>query len=218
MDPRKYDEWRERTLPTLEYVEANLRNRRTAIDAGAAEGLVTEWLAERFESVHAFEPVPNTFALLSKNEWYGKVVCHNVALGDRTEMQAIEGTQHSAHISDRTDCPSVHVTTLDSFDIPRVDLIKIDVEGFETRVIMGAMKLISSCQPMIMFERKHLFGTRYKDESPTTFLRRYGYKKSFTGELDTVMVYEPSRRHRLPEPYEMDSIWCPWPANITSAR
>lgn len=35
------DEWLTRTQPTLDYLDAVLMKRRTAIDVGAAEGLIT---------------------------------------------------------------------------------------------------------------------------------------------------------------------------------
>ena len=62
------------------------------------------------------------------------------------------------------DKDSVEVCRLDTFDIPHIDLIKIHVEGFETRVIRGAMGLISQFRPMIMFERKKFWQTRYNDQ------------------------------------------------------
>ena len=204
-----YDEWLARTKPTLDYVDATLRHRRTAIDVGAAEGLITTWLAERFNVIHAFEPVPEAFALLSTKDWGGKVICHNGALGDRSEIRSIQGTGHAAHITDQPTEVNVQVTALDSFDIPNVDLIKIDVEGFETRVLLGAWRLIHECRPMIMCERKHLFRTRYRDESLLNFLERHGYKKVFTGSLDTVMAYPleatSSRRWSAKVPH------CTWP-------
>ena len=193
IDPQNYDRWLGRTWPTLEYIDTTLKKRRTAVDVGAAEGLITEWLADKFDAVHAFEPVSQHFELLNRTDWGGKVICHNLAVGNRTGMQAIEGVGHAAHITDRTDCPSVPVTTLDALDLRNVDLIKIDVEGFETRVLQGAVTLIANFKPMIMFERKHLFRTRYNDESPTTFLQRHGYRKVFMGPLDTVMVYQPRK-------------------------
>ena len=194
-DPEALDEWLTRTQPTLDYLDAVLMKRRTAIDVGAAEGMVTRWLAERFELVHAFEPVPDNFSVLNRTEWTGKaaghVVCHNVAVGDRSEMRVMEGVGHSAHITDQTSGTSVQMVALDTCDIPDVDLINIDVEGFETRVILGARRLISDFKPLIMFERKHLFGTRYDDERPDTLLKRLGYSVVWKGSLDTVMAYQP---------------------------
>lgn len=48
-----------------------------------------------------------------------------------------------------TDC-----TTLDRLlaDEDRIDLIKIDVEGFEYNVVKGALDTFSRCRPMVIFE------------------------------------------------------------------
>lgn len=185
----KHDRWLNRTQPVLDYIDSHLKRRRTAVDAGAAEGLITGWLAERFDEVHAFEPVQKSFALLSGRAWHGNVVCHNLALGDRPEVRVIEGRGHSAHLTEQRDGAGVRVCRLDGFDIPNIDLIKIDVEGFETRVIFGAMGLISQFKPMIMFERKKLWQTRYNDENPQIVLESQGYRVVFKGPLDTVMTH-----------------------------
>jgi FkbM family methyltransferase len=196
-DPGALDEWQTRTLPTLDYLDAVLMQRRTAIDVGAAEGMVTAWLAERFDLVHAFEPVPESFAMLDGKDWAAAaaatVIRHNAAVGDRAEMRVMDGVGHSAHITSTTGAGTMRVqmVTLDSFDIPNVDLIKIDVEGFESRVILGARRLIAEHKPLIMFERKHLYGTRYDDERPDTLLKRFGYSVVWKGSLDTVMAYQP---------------------------
>jgi FkbM family methyltransferase len=189
----KYERWLIRTQPVLDFIDSALTRTRTAVDAGAAEGLVTRWLAERFERVWAFEPVPKSFALLREKPWPAGVVCHNVALGDKAERRAIEGRGHSAHVTELRDGDGVQVCRLDDFDIADVDLIKIDVEGFESRVIAGAARLIARDAPMIMFERKKLWQTRYNDEDPQIVLEKLGYAVAFRGPLDTVMTYRPEQ-------------------------
>ena len=51
------------------------------------------------------------------------------------------------------------------------------------------MGLISQFRPMIMFERKKLWQTRYNDENPQLVLERQGYSVVFKGPLDTVMAH-----------------------------
>jgi FkbM family methyltransferase len=46
----------------------------------------------------------------------------------------------------------VEVTTLDSFGFPRCDFIKIDVEGMEESVLMGARELIAKYKPVLYVE------------------------------------------------------------------
>lgn len=41
---------------------------------------------------------------------------------------------------------------IDDFKIPNVDLIKIDVEGWEPEVLDGAKETISKWKPMVMVE------------------------------------------------------------------
>eukprot|EP00928_Gymnodinium_smaydae_P012550 TRINITY_DN14547_c0_g1_i2.p1 TRINITY_DN14547_c0_g1~~TRINITY_DN14547_c0_g1_i2.p1 ORF type:complete len:408 (+),score=99.05 TRINITY_DN14547_c0_g1_i2:102-1226(+) len=46
----------------------------------------------------------------------------------------------------------VEVRTLDSFDLERADVIKIDVEGHAPRVLAGALELLRRFQPILWFE------------------------------------------------------------------
>jgi FkbM family methyltransferase len=47
---------------------------------------------------------------------------------------------------------SVQLKTIDSFNLPRVDLIKIDVEGMEVDVLNGAAETIKRCKPIMTIE------------------------------------------------------------------
>jgi FkbM family methyltransferase len=49
----------------------------------------------------------------------------------------------------------IKIITIDSLDIPHVDFMKIDVEGFEPLVIMGAKDTIKRSMPVIFFEHNH---------------------------------------------------------------
>lgn len=42
--------------------------------------------------------------------------------------------------------------TLDSFNLPRADLVKIDVEGMELDVLTGAIDLLKRCTPVLIIE------------------------------------------------------------------
>jgi len=47
---------------------------------------------------------------------------------------------------------AVQQKTIDSFNFPRVDLIKIDVEGMEVDVLQGAVETIKRCKPIMTIE------------------------------------------------------------------
>jgi Methyltransferase FkbM domain len=50
------------------------------------------------------------------------------------------------------------VRTLDSFQFPRVDLLKVDVEGYELEVLKGSLDTIARCHPDMMIEMHHWIG------------------------------------------------------------
>jgi hypothetical protein len=47
---------------------------------------------------------------------------------------------------------AVDVRTLDSYELQRLDLIKVDVEGHEFSVLEGARQTIERCRPSIIVE------------------------------------------------------------------
>ena len=46
----------------------------------------------------------------------------------------------------------VQTKTIDSFDFPKMDFIKIDVEGWEEQVILGGLETIKKYNPKIYIE------------------------------------------------------------------
>jgi FkbM family methyltransferase len=133
---------------------------RTFVDAGANFGWYTTLFfkyAREAGSVHAFEPLPVTFACLERNhELMGSpqnVQINNLALGAEYAEMTInvfpgEPTGH-ASLSDhqRTDAEKFQcrVVTLDSYieqnNIGAVDFVKVDVEGAEMSLLRGADRL-----------------------------------------------------------------------------
>ena len=135
---------------------------RTIVDVGAHDGQFSQWMTALFPAarIYAFEPLPEPYAALAA--WAagaGQVTTFNTALGDRTmeaEMQVnVDYTYASSllpatALSDtlfpetrRKRALRVQQDTLDGVIernklelLPDV-LIKIDVQGFEDRVIAG---------------------------------------------------------------------------------
>lgn len=52
--------------------------------------------------------------------------------------------------------PMVDMITIDSLDLKRVDLIKVDIEGSEPLMFYGASNTIRMCKPIIIFEHNHV--------------------------------------------------------------
>jgi FkbM family methyltransferase len=128
-----------------------------ALDVGGNYGQTVEHLRGAFPSatIISFEPVPAIFAALKRATSHDNgVECIQAAVGAEAgtaEMTAVEHTGHNTlNTSARPDAPtvSVPVITLDEFcrqrGISKIDLLKIDTEGYEVPVLEGAREFLSS--------------------------------------------------------------------------
>lgn len=141
-----------------------------AIDVGANAGYYTIPLATQFGRVIAFEPVEGLFNKLGINVGLNElanVELHQAAVSDFDgrcffyAQEAIDGDFNlnlglSSLIRREKYFKSeieVDVVSLDNFlkDVV-VDFIKVDVEGSEYQVFQGAINLIRSSEPMILWE------------------------------------------------------------------
>jgi FkbM family methyltransferase len=155
-------------LDRLEAALERVTDWRLAVDIGAHVGTWTCRLAERFEWIEAFEPCPDARECLAKNiaglgGGYVKVQPfalgaaegHGVMLRDAKR----EGNTGSRFVSlngalAADTVARIEVRTLDSFDLPAVGFLKIDVEGYEDRVIEGARETIRRSHPVMLVEEK----------------------------------------------------------------
>jgi FkbM family methyltransferase len=107
--------------------------------------------------VHAFELVPATYRALMRMRadcgFTDRMTCHPFGLSDTDATVAVDVGVHStlAAISDRGNVRA-EVKTLDSLNLPRPDMLKIDVEGHEPPVLDGARATLARAQPLVVFE------------------------------------------------------------------
>ncbi len=129
-------------------------------DVGANVGQTTSWLRSEFPlaTIHAFEPIPSTFKTLSHNvRTLANVELHQIACGAETrstQVQAIPNNlQNSLTTGIFDDHPDaqpvdVEVRTIDGIctdlKIDRIDILKMDTEGYDLAVIDGATEMIRS--------------------------------------------------------------------------
>jgi FkbM family methyltransferase len=178
------------------------RNGR-ALDVGAHLGSVTVGLATLFKEVVSFEPNDFNFKILSANVainglrnvqlFNNGVYSHEtqLALGEQ-EKQEIpisvdeSGTfdGHSANnlgaysFSEKADGMFVHTAkAIDNYRFEDVSFIKIDVQGADGEVLMGALETIRRCRPVVVFEWEELLSHNFSVtfESVTKRLSDLGY-------------------------------------------
>jgi len=128
--------------------------------------------------VYTIEPNPWSFLLLRYNvKLNGRknIKLYNLAIGDEDgEIAFCYSVKYSnlSQVLDEDECRSsggrpirVRVTTLDQLlGEERVDVIRMDVEGFEYKILQGARKLLSRNKEMWFFLELH----------PSSYISRYG--------------------------------------------
>ena len=132
----------------------------TVFDVGANVGQSAQQYRKTWPDavIHSFEPVMSTFEKL-KGAFAGdqRVVPHRIALSKEAgEGQMILAGKHDMHYldrglssqSERGAAETVPLTTLDAFckgeGISHINFLKIDTEGADMDVLLGAEKMLSS--------------------------------------------------------------------------
>lgn len=192
----------EAQLPEIRQVVRLCNTRTVAVDVGAHIGIWSLELSRHFQMVHAFEPVQENFSCLMTNVARRPVCVYQVALGDRKgycEMCApAGGNSGMAYASEDLyegggRVNTVPMLTLDSFHFKDVGLIKIDVEGYEGNVLLGALGAIMESRPVIVFEDNGLgpkrYGSNWMDPKPMLLDMRY--KKAVRIRKDEVWIPSP---------------------------
>ncbi len=110
----------------------------------------------------AFEPVPKTFKLLKKNITHNnisKVEIHQLALGKKDGFATIDkedsnnlGATSLRFVEDETDIKIMPGDVFLSDKNYSIDLVKIDVEGFEINVLKGLKQTIDQYKPILWVE------------------------------------------------------------------
>jgi FkbM family methyltransferase len=165
-------------LRSLEYV----KTKKVALDIGANVGLWSRDLVKHFEQVIAFEPVSMFRECLEKNVISEKLVIQSIALGDTngtTSMIITEGNTGHTHVDPNSAGGDTVIQRLDSLNLPEVDYIKIDCEGFEYRVLQGAIETIRRCRPVIVIEQKphEMYSKDYGQYAAIGLLEDWGMVK-----------------------------------------
>lgn len=162
-----------------EVFNATLRRRGVAIDVGSHIGFWSFFLAMKFEKVEAFEPDTEYRECFAVNCTAPNITLHSTALGDTTGM--VKLTRHKynsgqSHIDEVGDPSAVEIpiAPLDFYGFPKVDFIKIDVEGYEYKVLLGAEKTLLKHKPVVIIEQKNILRYGAKRHDAREYLESLG--------------------------------------------
>jgi FkbM family methyltransferase len=171
----------------------------TCVDVGANIGQTVSALSSVFNKpkIYAFEPAAESFAELKQRYGGANVTCFNLGLGNSPGVMQLNVLSNSCLNSLLNLDPSpenrfrrvevkgrqeVLITTYDEFtrkhSIGRVDLLKIDTQGYDLKVLEGAANAFSN--RMIDFVIVEInFVPMYEGQAPCEaifcFLSKHGF-------------------------------------------
>jgi FkbM family methyltransferase len=162
------------------------------LDVGANYGYYAATLAAalgRRCRIHALEPNPANFDRLcshiSRNSLGDAIDAHRVGVSDQAETVAMtqpgENSGHAAAVPGG-EIPGVMLTTLDEFcesrSLDRLDVLILDVEGFEERALKGGAQTLARHRPLVFVEffRPVMNRQGSSPEAAATVLAGLGYE------------------------------------------
>lgn len=176
----------------------------SCIDVGANIGNHSLQFSKEFARVVAFEPNPRVYEILRANTNRSKnIECFNVGVSKECgSMRLYEDPQNfggSSAIYEHDSGMSVDVSvdSLDRLakDVEKVGLIKIDVEGMEFDVLLGAKGILEKHKPIVCFEQHETEFTGDAIETKSIdFLRSLGFEIfCMKPEIDQGLVFRRIR-------------------------
>lgn len=176
----------------------HLPNKRTFIDVGANVGIWSFPFIGKFKHIVGYEPSKQNIECLKANV--------GTAIDIRTSAVAdFEGTadfhQAGKNCGDGKLCRegvvvsvsyTVPVVKLDNENLSDVDLIKIDVQGWEFDVLKGAQNIISSQRPWVIFE------VNQDIDECCAFMESLNYETIYT-KSKRVFLWAPKSGHNTPK-------------------
>jgi FkbM family methyltransferase len=184
----------------VRFVRRVLRPGMRCLDAGAQTGFYTCLMASlvgETGTVHAFEPMPESYQLLLKNvaenRFDARVRVYQLACSN-TAAQLEASRVGRMYVAGTVDeCPRVSMTAVRVDDIVRddVDFVKIDVEGHEPAALEGMRQLIGRSHPIIVSECNDYWFQSCSGTSSREYidlLRTYGYEAFELTDLTTALT------------------------------
>jgi FkbM family methyltransferase len=207
----KIELWRARTYLTKEPETINwidgFKKNEVFFDVGANIGLYSIYAAKKSCRVYSFEPSSNNFSSLVKNiklnnlniSTFGFAISNNEKISSINLVSTIEGdSQHNLFEKDKLYSrdfifkQGIFMTTLDNlvykYKFLMPNHIKIDVDGNERKILLGAKKLlkskkIKSLMIEINYKNKNEINTIFKLLSINNFKLKYKSKRIYSNKF-----------------------------------
>lgn len=154
---------------------------KNTLDIGAATGMYASHFAKHSKFVICFEAVTPVYEQLEKiKQSNANVITHNIAVSNHVgtndfyvDDQRLSNSSFQNLVGGQK--ITVDTVTIDSLKLVDVGFIKVDVEGVELDVLVGAADTIAEYKPTCMVEVYEKFN-KYPVETTFEFFFNRGYR------------------------------------------
>lgn len=162
---------------------------RLVVQAGGSYGVWPNMLAEKFHTVITFEPEHKSFVCLCCNCMEKNVIKLQAALGHRREPVTIRRNSFTSHkVIGRGEIPQIQ---LDVLELPRCDVLLLDIEGYELQALQGAKRTIEIFKPLILVEDRPGMGefNNIQDGEVVQWIEEKGYQ--LVADIQSDKIFAP---------------------------
>jgi len=129
----------------VSYCESQNKKFKQVLDIGAWVGTWSYAMQKFCKSIIAFEPDSTNFKCLYRNLGpFNHIICNQNAIGEKNGNVSLTEDNFTQAKRIENNQGNIQMFTVDYYNYTDVELIKIDVEGYEMRVLEGAMQTLKS--------------------------------------------------------------------------
>ncbi len=205
----------------LSFLKTFLKPEDCFVDIGSNIGLfsvLASPLVGKKGTIYAFEPTPKTFTRLMENIKLNSLTNlfpENIGLSDTSgsmsfytsnnEYDAWNSMVRLSQLEDSSKI-NINVSALDEYveskDIQKINLIKLDVEGWEYNVLRGSSNVLSwKDAPVLMveFNENNAFTAGYYCGQVYEYVESFGYKWYIYDVASNSLIQQEKRLHYVYE-------------------
>lgn len=206
----------------MKLIRQNLTRTDTFLDIGANIGQHGLYASNFCKDVYSFEPIErlyNQLLLSIEKNQFQNVRAFNIGLGDESKEVAIYSDTSNMGGSSvlfnkgKYKEQIIKIRKLDDFlpnSVTQVNMMKIDVEGFEWEVLVGAEKVLEKYRPKILLEYSlPLYNQISKSRGEDIYnILSKNYQEIYNVGLDLEIKKRISSYSDLKDLTHHTNLWC----------
>lgn len=192
--------WSSRDLANLDACLGHVVGRKCVVQAGGNLGIFPKRLAEEFKRVISFEPDAQLLNCARRNAPERNILWYEAALGDshdgvrmsqrRRDQSGRPEHEGLTHVAGRGKIPQIR---LDELGLHELNLLYLDIEGYELFALRGAADTVARCRPVIAVEiNKNIAFYGESQDAVRQWITGNGYR--FVDRLNSDEIYVPEER------------------------